>query len=57
MADTCVHCGTGEALTHYDVASRTGDQFIFQCDDCASCHKVERDLRCEACFIKGAGDE
>lgn len=57
MADTCEFCGTTENLNHYDYMTRMGVEMSYKCDDCVSCHKVERDLRCDRCFEKGDGDE
>jgi hypothetical protein len=57
MTDTCEFCGTTENLNHYDYMVRTGVEMSYKCDDCVSCSKVERDIRCDACFEKGEDDE
>jgi hypothetical protein len=56
-AARCEFCGTVESLNHYDYMTRTGELMSYKCDDCVSCYKVERDLRCDACFEKGEDDE
>jgi hypothetical protein len=53
----CEFCGTTENLNHYDYATRTGVDVSYKCDDCVSCRKVERDLRCDACYEKGDDNE